>query len=271
MSYMNKRQMNGGTALGVFLAISGVVGGIVLDGGSFRQILQPTAAVIVLVGTLGAILIQFPLATVLEAARQVLLRISNPEPIRQDRIDEITSICTKVRRQGILILDANLGQIEDDFLRKALTLAVDGVPAHEMRDTLNADLDVLEDEEDEIVQVLEAAGGFAPTLGIVGAVLGLIQVMQRMDNVPEIGKGIAVAFVSTLYGIGFANLCFLPLAGKLRLHMRQRQSLRCLTLDAVVMMQEGATASTLRQRLEFERTEPAPASQAAAAPEMAAQ
>ncbi len=266
---MSKRQINRGTALGVFLAISGVVGGMTLDGGSFRQILQPTAAIIVLMGTLGAILIQFSLAMVLEAGRQVLRTTSEAEPLRRDKINELVTICNQVHRHGILSLDPKLHEIEDDFLRKALTLAVDGVPAHELRDTLSADLDLLEEEEDGIVQVLEAAGGFAPTLGIVGAVLGLIQVMQRMNNVAEIGKGIAVAFVSTLYGIGFANLCFLPLAGKLRLHMRHRQSLRYLTLDAVVMMREGASAGSMRQRLAMLRPERVAASQGLPIPEMA--
>lgn len=266
---MTRRQINLGTALGVFLAVSGVVGGLVLDGGSIRQILQPTAAVIVVIGTLGAILIQFPLATVLEAGRQVLRTASKSEPLRQDRINELVTLCNEVRRHGILTLDPRLDEIGDDFLRKALTLVVDGVAADQLRDTLSTDLDLLEDEEDLVVQVLEAAGGFAPTLGIVGAVLGLIQVMQRMDNVAEIGKGIAVAFVSTLYGIGIANLCFLPLAGKLRIHMRHRQSLRCLTIDAVILMQEGAAAGSMRQRLELLRPERVASSQELPSAEMA--
>lgn len=238
--------------MGVFLVVSGVVGGIVLDGGSVLQILQPTAAVIILFGVFGAILIQFPLPTVLEAARQVLRTTFDSAPVRQDSINHLVSLCAQVSRFGILALDAKLNEIDDDFLRKGLMLAIDGVPPHDLRDTLEADLDFLEEEEDVIVQVLEAAGGYAPTLGIVGAVLGLIQVMQHMNRIAETGQGIAGAFVSTLYGIGFANLCFLPLAGKLRIHMRQRQSLRLLTLDAVVMMQDGVTAGSMRQRLEFQ-------------------
>ena len=115
---------------------------------------------------------------------------------------------------------------------------------------MEVDLDLDEERDEGIVRVLEAAGGFAPTLGIIGAVLGLIQVMQRMDNVAEIGKGIAVAFVSTLYGIGIANLFFLPLAGKMKIRMRERQLMHEMTLEAVIAIIQGLSARALKQKLQ---------------------
>jgi chemotaxis protein MotA len=142
-----------------------------------------------------------------------------------------------------------------------------------MRATMEIDLDLYEEREEELVKVFEAAGGFAPTLGIIGAVLGLIQVMQRMENVSEIGKGIAVAFVSTLYGIGFANLFFLPLAGKLRIRLRERQLMREMTLEAVVAIAEGISARALRRKLQTYQVEAAVRDRAQSQPEaeMAAQ
>jgi chemotaxis protein MotA len=114
---------------------------------------------------------------------------------------------------------------------------------------MEVDLDIHEEGDESVTAVLEAAGGFAPTLGIIGAVLGLIQVMQKMDNIAQVGTGIAVAFVSTLYGIGIANLIFLPLAGKLRARMRERQMMREMTLEAVISIVEGISARMLRERL----------------------
>ena len=250
MTFMGKRTMDRGTVAGVALAVAGVVAGLMLDGGSIKQILQPTAALIVLGGTFGAVLIQFPLPVVREAVAQLRQVFFHANPLSVEYIEELASWCVRARRHGILSIDPHLAEIKDEFLRKSLTLAVDGVVLSELRDTMEIDLDLEQERSEEIVRVLDAAGGFAPTLGIIGAVLGLIQVMQRMDNVAEIGKGIAVAFVSTLYGIGVANLFFIPLAGRLRIRLRQRQLMHEMTLDAVVAMVEGISARALKRRLQ---------------------
>jgi chemotaxis protein MotA len=250
MTLMNKRQIDRGTVAGVAVAVSGVVAGLMLDGGSVNQILQPTAALIVVGGTLGAVLIQFPLPIVREAIVHLRQVFFHADPLSADYIEQLTDWCLRVRRKGMLSIDPHLAEIEDDFLRKSLTLAVDGIVLSELRETMEVDLDLEEERGEEIVRVLEAAGGFAPTLGIIGAVLGLIQVMQRMDNVAEIGKGIAVAFVSTLYGIGIANLFFLPLAGRLRIRTRQRLLMHEMTLDAVIAMVQGISARALKRRLQ---------------------
>lgn len=247
---MSKRQIDRSTVFGVLLSLTGVVTGLVLDGGSVRQILQPTAALIVIAGTLGAVMVQFPMETLIETAKQLPRVLLDRGPLCAEAMEELVAYCSQVRRYGILRLDSQLESIEDRFLKKALTLAVDGAQISAMRDTMEVDLDLLDEREYSVVRVLEAAGGFAPTLGIMGAVLGLIQVMQRMDNVAEIGKGIAVAFVSTLYGLGLANLFFLPLAGKLRIRMRERQMVREMTIEAVVSMMEGLSPRALKEKLE---------------------
>ena len=164
-------------------------------------------------------------------------------------------------------LDGELKQIADPFFRRALMLAIDGIPPRDLRDIMELELARLEEQEEQSAKVLEAAGGYAPTVGILGAVLGLIQVMQRLDNINEVGRGIAVAFVATLYGVGLANLLFLPLAGKLRLRARDVQALREATLEGVLAMAEGASPRAMREKLGSHtavRAHPAPLPQVVA-------
>lgn len=247
---MSKRRVDRSTLLGTFLAIAGVVGGLVLDGGSILQILQPSAAFIVLAGTLGVVLIQFPMKTVMDTIKVLPHIFFERSSNVATTLEDMVSYCMQARKFGIFRLDSQLEAIEDSFLRKALTFAVDGAHPKIMRENMELELDLLDEREYSAVKLLEAAGGFAPTLGIIGAVLGLIQVMQRMDNVAEIGKGIAVAFVSTLYGLGLANMLLLPLAGKLRIRLRERQLAREMVLEAVLSIMDGMGPRALRERLE---------------------
>lgn len=254
---MGKLRFDRSTVFGLLLAITGIVTGLILDGGSVRQILQPSAALIVVAGTLGAVFIQFPIETLIETARLLPDVLLQRGPVFAVAFEEIITYSTQARRHGILRLESQLSDIQDPFFRKALTFAVDGVQTRVMRESMELEVDLAEEREYAAVKVLEASGGFAPTLGIMGAVLGLIQVMQRMDNVAEIGKGIAVAFVSTLYGLGMANLLLLPMAGKLRIRLRQRQLLREMTIEAVASMMDGLGPRALREKLECYVTESA--------------
>ena len=247
---MSRRRIDRGTLFGMLLAISGVVAGLLLDGGTLRQIVQPTAALIVLGGTLGAVMMQFPLPALRGTAQALRHAFFEPRIVTAQLVEQLAGYCSRVRRLGMLSLDAELEDIEDAFLQRALTLAVDGVSLSELRAILELELSQREEREEQSSRVLEAAGGFSPTLGIIGAVLGLIQVMQHLDNLGEIGRGIAVAFVSTFYGIGLANLLLFPLAGKLRIRLQERQVMRELILEAVTALLEGLSASALRQRLE---------------------
>lgn len=246
---MSKRRIDRSTAVGVLLAVAGVSAGLMLDGGSLRQIVQPSAALIVIAGTFGAVLIQFPMQMLAETMRLLPCVLVERGPLRAAVLEELVSYSVVARRHGVVKLDDRLNEIEDPFLRKAIMLAVDGIQADAMRHTLETELDLEDEREHGAVRVLEAAGGFAPTLGIIGAVLGLIQVMQRMDNVGEIGKGIAVAFVSTLYGLGMANLLLLPLAGKLRIRLRERQLVREMMLEAAISIAEGISPRALKDKL----------------------
>lgn len=248
---MITRSLDRSTLYGAFVALFGVAAGLWLDGGSIRQIVQPTAALIVGGGTLGAVMLQFPLRTLEQAVNQLKVAFFEPDVQDHDLIEQLVRYCSQARRQGMVGLDRELPEVGDEFLRKALTLGVDGFAVSDLQKVMERDMQLREEQEETLARVFEAAGGFSPTLGILGAVLGLIQVMQRMDNIEEIGKGIAVAFVSTLYGIGFANLLFFPLAGKLRIRFRAKQIARERALTAVMSIVEGVSPVALRHELEF--------------------
>ncbi len=155
----------------------------------------------------------------------------------------------KARKGGIVSLDAELETIHNPFLKKSLMLAVDGTEPQEIRKMMELELDNQAEHEEHIPRVFESAGGFSPTIGIIGAVLGLIQVMQHLDDISEVGKGIAVAFVATIYGVGMANIFFLPCAGKIKLRVRQEQIQREMTLEGVISIVEGMNPRMIETKL----------------------
>ncbi len=241
--------MDKSSVAGTLIGIGGIFGGLLLEGGKIGQVLQPTAAIIVFGGTLGAVLLQFPMASVLEAFRRLKDVISEPNHDGDAKIAELVALAVRARREGIVSLDARLSAIEDLFLKKSLMLAIDGTEPQELRETMELNLESSAEQEENIPKVFESAGGFSPTIGIIGAVLGLIQVMQHLQNIEEVGRGIAVAFVATIYGVGAANLFLLPVAGKLRMRIREAQVLREMTLEGVISILEGMNPRMLEAKL----------------------
>jgi chemotaxis protein MotA len=237
------------TLLGLLLALAGIIGGLLIEGGNLSQVLQPTAAMIVFGGTIGAVLVQFPLRVVLAGFQRLAQVFFEPRRNPQADIHEILRYANKARREGIVSLDDDVESVQDPFLKKSLMLAVDGTEAQELRHMMELEMDNLEEQEEKIPQVFESAGGFAPTVGIIGAVLGLIQVMQHLDKIDEVGRGIAVAFVATIYGVGSANLFFLPAAGKLRIRLRAEQLIREMMLEGVLSILEGMNPRMLESKL----------------------
>jgi chemotaxis protein MotA len=234
---------------GVLLALGGILLGLVLEGGNLGQVVQPTAALIVFGGTLGAILIQFPLPVVVGAFRRLAHIFQEPTENARSTVDTLVKYANQARREGIVSLDRELANIRGPFLRRSLMLAVDGTEPQELRKIMELELDNKEEQEEKIPQVFESAGGFSPTIGIIGAVLGLIQVMQHLDKIDEVGRGIAVAFVATIYGVGAANLFFLPAAGKLKIRIRDEQVIREMTLEGVISILEGMNPRMLETKL----------------------
>ncbi|HEY3705069.1 MAG TPA: flagellar motor protein [Terracidiphilus sp.] len=234
---------------GVLLAVAGILAGLLMEGGRLSQILQPTAAVIVFGGTLGAVLLQFPLATVVTAFGRILHIFTAPQKHDDQLVTQLVGFANKARRNGVVSLDADLETIQDPFLKQAVMLAVDGTEPADLRRIMQVSLDSTVENEDRLPAVFESAGGFSPTIGILGAVLGLIQVMQHLDNIAEVGRGIAVAFVATIYGVGIANLLFLPMAGKMRIRLRDDVKRREMMLEGVISILEGMNPRMLEVKL----------------------
>jgi chemotaxis protein MotA len=234
---------------GVLLAVAGILAGLFMEGGNLGQVMQPTAALIVFGGTLGAVLLQFPLATVIAAFRSLAHVFAAPRKQNDELINLLLSFANKARRTGVVSLDADLNAIDDPFLKRSIMLAVDGTEPSELRKIMRVSLDSAMENEDHLPLVFESAGGFSPTIGILGAVLGLIQVMQHLDKMQEVGRGIAVAFVATIYGVGVANLFFLPMAGKMRIRMRDGQLRREMMLEGVISILEGMNPRMLEVKL----------------------
>jgi chemotaxis protein MotA len=234
---------------GLLLAVGGIVLGLLLEGGNLGQVLQPTAAMIVFGGTLGAVLIQYPLPVVVNAFRRLAHIFLEPGENARATVELLVKYANQARREGIISLDKELANIHEPFLRRALTLAVDGTEPQELRKIMELELDNQAEQEEKIPQLFESAGGFSPTIGIIGAVLGLIQVMQHLDKIDEVGRGIAVAFVATIYGVGAANLFFLPSSGKLKIRIRDEQVIREMTLEGVISILEGMNPRMLESKL----------------------
>lgn len=256
--------MDKSTIGGVFLALGGILAGLLLEGGKVSQLLQPTAAMIVLGGTIGAVMVQFPLSTVVQAFKRLAWVFFDKAEDPTRLVETLVGFAQRARKNGIISLDNELSTIKDPFLKRALMLAVDGIEPEELRKMMELDLDNQAEHSEKVAQVFESAGGFAPTIGIIGAVLGLIQVMQHLSNIDEVGRGIAVAFVATIYGVGSANLFFLPSSGKLKIKGREEQILREMTVEGVVSILEGMNPRILETKLvgylvEQKRQEPQPA------------
>jgi chemotaxis protein MotA len=234
---------------GVFLALTGILLGLLFEGGNVGQILQPTAAMIVFGGTLGAVMLQFPLPVVLAAFRKLTHVFLPRKTAGEPTLKQLLKFADKARRSGVVSLDSELESIQDPFLKRTLMLAVDGTEPTELRKIMEFEIQNHSEIEERIPAVFESAGGFSPTIGIIGAVLGLIQVMQHLDKIDEVGKGIAVAFVATIYGVGAANIFFLPAAGKLKLRIREENVLKEMMLEGVISILEGMNPRVIEVKL----------------------
>jgi chemotaxis protein MotA len=238
------------TPLGIAVGLFGIIGGLIAEKGEIGDIAQATAALIVLGGTLGAVLVTTPLGQFLSACKRFLDLILVSTPSARATIETIVEFAAKARRQGIISLESDADNVTDPFFRKAMNLAVDGTPLQDLRRQMELEIAIHERRAEGEAKVYETAGGYAPTIGIIGAVMGLIQVMKQLDNLEEVGHGIAVAFVATIYGVGLANLLLLPAASKLRARAEEMTLHRELVLDGVASIVEGLNPKLIRLKLE---------------------
>ena len=234
---------------GIVVALAGILGGLLLEGGRIKDVAQVTAALIVLGGTGGAVMVSTPLPVLKGALRRMAGVFLDSTPDLNKIMEEVIDYASKARKNGLVSLEDEAAKIADPFLRKALNLGVDGTDPQEIRNMLELQIAIEEQTGEAEAKVFESAGGYAPTIGIIGAVLGLIQVMKNLANIDEVGHGIAVAFVATVYGVASANLLFLPMASKIKARRHAESRRQELILEGVSGIVEGLNPKLIREKL----------------------
>jgi len=235
---------------GLLLAFGGILSGLLMEGGKIKDVSQITAAFIVLGGTIGAVMVTTPTGVLMSAFKKLATVFFDKAQPLASTVEDIIGYATQARKQGIVSLEQQTNAIPDPFLKKALNLAVDGIDMGQIKSIMDLEITLLEQDGEAEAKVFEAAGGYAPTVGIIGAVLGLIQVMKHLADIEEVGRGIAVAFVATVYGVASANLFFLPAASKLRSRVHEAVRTRELMLEGVLSIVEGLNPKLIRTKLD---------------------
>lgn len=241
--------MDWASLIGLVVGLGAILLGQVAEGGRLASLFQPAALVIVLAGTLGAVMLQTGMANFGRGMRMAQWVIQPPTESDMAIRQQINLWSSTARREGLLSLERYIDDVEDPFMKKGLMLIVDGVDPHKIRSILETEINSYERRERQSAKIWEAAGGYAPTIGILSAVLGLIQVMENLTEPAKLGSGIAVAFVATIYGVGFANLVFLPIGNKLKSHIADQVRRREMITDLFCSIANGDNSRVLDERI----------------------
>ena len=238
------------TLFGLLIALVGIMTGQFIEGSDFGILFQGAAFLIVFGGTLGAVMVQSPRKVFFTAIRMGRWAFVTPKSDEHELIRQLTEWSALTRREGMLKLEERFPAIEDPFVLKGAQLLVDGYSAEEIREVLEVDIQAWEQLRWQAARVWESAAGYSPTVGIIGAVLGLMHVMQNLSEPSKLGSGIAVAFVATIYGVAFANLLFLPIANKLKAIIMQQTQMRDLIVDGLCAIANGENPRLIEIKLE---------------------
>ncbi|WMS87693.1 flagellar motor protein [Pleionea litopenaei] len=238
------------TFVGLLFAVVAIFGGQFLEGGSIDSLLNFPAAVIVFGGTFGAVLIQTNFATLKRSLKMFSWSFISPKLAPEQAIEKMVNWSVKARKSGLLGLEDDIDLQQDPFQRKGLILLIDGSEPEKIRESLLIELEASEKQALQAVKFYSSLGGYAPTMGIVGAVLGLIQVMGNLSDPSQLGAGIATAFVATIYGVGAANLMFLPIANKLKTIVQAQSLYREMYIEGIVLIAEGENPKIIEGRLQ---------------------
>lgn len=238
------------TVLGLVVGLTGILSGQFIEGGSFSILLQASAFLIVMGGTLGAVMIQCRRPVFFLALRMAGWAFIEPKANDRFIADQLVGWSALTRREGMLVLGSHLDSVRDPFLNKGLQLVIDGIGAEKIREVLEVDTHRLEQRHWQAARAWEAAAGYSPTIGIIGAVLGLMHVMQNLSDPSRLGDGIAVAFVSTIYGVTFANLLFLPVANKLKAIILHQTDTREMIIDGLGAVASGVNPYLVKIKLQ---------------------
>ncbi|MBB5321251.1 flagellar motor protein [Marinobacter oulmenensis] len=235
--------------LGIVLAFAAILGGNMLEGGALGSLFNGPAALIVVGGTLAATILQTSWPVLKRALAQFRWVFLPPYISLEDGIGKVVDWSVKARKQGLLGLEGLSEREAEPFARKGLQLLVDGAEPESIRSILEVDLESREQRDLDCARVYEAMGGYSPTIGIIGAVMGLIQVMTNLEDPQSLGGGIATAFVATIYGVALANLLFFPVANKLRGIVRDRTRYEDMMIDGIIAIAEGENPKSIELRL----------------------
>jgi chemotaxis protein MotA len=241
--------MTPGPLIGIVFALFAILVGNVIEGGHLGAIVGGPAAMIVIGGTIGAVMVQFPMSVLMGAIKGAGSTFRKPSVDPGKLVDEIVGYANQARRDGILALEKVAANASDPFLSKALLMAIDGADSTTLRETMEISIAQHEEHGEDAAKVYEAAGGYCPTIGIVGAVLGLIHVMSNLSDIAAVGSGIAAAFVATIYGVAAANILFLPMGGRIKIGVRDSVQNMQIMLTGVLAIQEGMNPKLVRERL----------------------
>lgn len=236
--------------IGLLVAFGGILGGQLLEGGSAGVLLQGAAFLIVCGGTLGAVMLQSSYKVFITGIRMAGWAFVTPKLSPQKLVLQIAAWSTLARKEGILILESQIALNRDPFVKKGLQLVVDGNSAEKIREVLEIDNLTHEKFQFQAARIWEAAAGYSPTIGILGAVLGLVHIMQNLSEPSKLGAGIAVAFISTVYGVGLANLVYLPIANKLRSLIVQQMVMREILMDGLIAIASGENPRFIENKLQ---------------------
>ncbi|HKK00956.1 MAG TPA: flagellar motor protein [Desulfuromonadales bacterium] len=237
------------TVIGLIVGFSAIIGGQLMEGGHIGALLQSTAAIIVLGGTTGATLVSFPMKTVIQAVKDVAKAFFPPKNDPEQIIRDIVRYAQQARKDGLISLEKEAQAAKNPLMQKGITLVVDGTDPQTFRDMMDIELASFEEHAKASAEVFEAAGGFAPTIGIIGAVLGLIHVMENLSDASKLGAGIAVAFVATIYGLMTANIVCIPLSTKLKHMVKEELMCKEMIVEGIHGIQNGVSHHFIEQRL----------------------
>jgi chemotaxis protein MotA len=232
------------------LGVGGIFGGMMMEGGSPAALISPSSMLIVIVGTLGTGFISFPLSRMTGLVGIIKNAFFEKKHDPRHVVDELVAMAEKSRREGLLSLESMAGGINDPFIKKGLQLMIDGADPERLRSIMEIEIAAREERHEEGVAVLEALGGFAPTLGIMGMVLGLINVLSNLSDTSGLGEKIAGAFIATFYGVFTANLFYLPLGNKLKARMKHEAHIAEMSLAGILAIQAGDNPRIVREKLE---------------------
>lgn len=243
--------MDIGIILGLIVAFGALLVGFLEEGGTISSLVQVAALIIVFGGTFGAVGVSFPLKIIKKFPKVIIVAFKKRESNIAENIRYFKEISTKTRREGLLSLESEISRDDlDPFIKKGLQLVVDGTEQSTAKGILETKLEQIDTRHVEGIEMFSAAGGYAPTMGIIGTVMGLVQVVGNLSDPTALGPKIASAFMATLYGIASANLLWLPIATKLKMLNQEEINEKEMVIEAVLLIQQGTNPNTLVSKLE---------------------